>query len=142
MPIGTNNLQQQVNFLVDYIFDFIISSALISVNKILKRFYPIIGHAADIIECNDNYGLAQITEGRLEAFHKLMKKFRDRLSRKTSLADGITDIFCRLYLHSHPMIRSKRPKRKKKKRNELNPMQQYNDCEIVERFLIKEDADL
>ena len=73
----------------------------------------LLGHAADIIEENYGYGLAILGEGRLESFHKLMKRFRDRLSRKTNLKDNLHDIFSRLYLHSSPFIRSKRPKREK-----------------------------
>ena len=78
-----------------------------------ETMHAMFAHSADIIEANDCKGLAQLGEGRLECFHKLMKRFRDRLSRKTNLPDNIIDIFSRLYLYSAPMIRSMRPKRNK-----------------------------
>lgn len=101
-----------------------------------ETMHAMFGHAADIIEANDCKGLAQLGEGRLECFHKLMKRFRDRLSRKTNLSDNIIDMFSRLYLHSAPMIRAMRPKRNKgNKKGEF----EYEDDRIVASFLIQED---
>ena len=37
------------------------------------------------------------SEGRLESFKKLMKRFRDRLSRKTNLSDDLYDIIHGMY---------------------------------------------
>jgi hypothetical protein len=89
-----------------------------------------------MIEANNGYGLAKLGEGKLESFHKILKRFYDRLTRKTNLANCLTDLFNRLYLHSSPFIRSKRPKRNKnsKKPNEMK----YEDDRIVAEFLISE----
>ena len=81
--------------------------------RLLSLLSLLLGHAADIIEENYGYGLAILGEGCLESFHKLFKRFRDRLSRKTNVKDNLRDVFSRLYLHSSPFIRSKRPKREK-----------------------------
>ena len=76
----------------------------------------ILGHSADIIEANDCKGLAQLSEKRLECIHKLMRRFKERLSRKTKLADCVTDIFARLFLQSSPVIRAQKPKKQTRKK--------------------------
>ena len=73
----------------------------------LQDFYTmtlLLGHSADIIEANDCKGLAQLSEKRLECIHKLMRRFKERLSRKTKLADCVTDTFARLFLQSSPVM--------------------------------------
>ena len=64
----------------------------------------VLSHFADIIEANDCKGLAQLSEKRLECIHKLMRRFKERLSRKKKLADCVTDIFARLFLKSSPIM--------------------------------------
>ena len=69
----------------------------------------------------------------LEGLHKLFRRFRDLLSRKTNLHDNIKDIFTRLFLQSSPVIRALKPKKQKRK---IETKFMYPDDEIIALMLI------
>jgi hypothetical protein len=54
----------------------------------MKKCIHYLGNADDILLKKI---MAMGSEG-LESFHKLIKRFRDRLSRKTNLSDNLHDI--------------------------------------------------
>ena len=56
----------------------------------------VLGYFADINEVNDCKGLAQLSEKRLECIHKLMRRFKERISRKKKTF--LQDYFCSLLL--------------------------------------------
>ena len=59
-----------------------------------------------------------------------------RLSRKTNTFDNLEDCFIRLYMNSHPMVRSQKPK----KRNYTTPIKNsphYKDNDIIDSFVVE-----
>jgi len=80
-----------------------------------------------------------LSEKPLEGLHKLFRRFRDLLSRKTNMYENIKDIFVRLYLHSSPVIRAGKPKKQKRKVKSIEFL--YPDDEIIALMLIP-DSDL
>ena len=81
-------------------------------------------------------GLAQLSEKPLECAHKLLKKFRDYLSRKTCTYDNIVDIFVRIFLNSSPVIRAQRPVKEKRKRKVQTVFDTYEDDDTISSMLI------
>ena len=67
-----------------------------------------------------------------EACHKLIRKFRANLSRKTSLIDNLTDIISRLFLKSSPKIRCQKPKARFQRKPKI--IVKNEDDTLVESF--------
>ena len=62
-------------------------------------------HALDIISSfNNGLGLEQLSEEGLEASNKLIRRYRERLSRKFSFEDNMKDVFTRLLCVSDPLL--------------------------------------
>ena len=55
------------------------------------------------------------------------------LARKTNTTDNLTDCYTRLYMNSHPMVRSQKPK-KRKSPPSTKTIFQYKDHEMIELF--------
>ena len=66
----------------------------------------------------------------LESCHKLIRKFRMQLARKTSLEDNLKDVFFRLYLNSSPIMRVQKPKI----RSRTSKTEKTDDDKLVETF--------
>lgn len=66
--------------------------------------HKLLGHAWELIECNDGYGLGILSEGGIEASNKLLRRFRVQLSRKTSQFANLTDCCRRLWINGDPVM--------------------------------------
>ena len=62
-----------------------------------ETFHAVFGHSHHIIEMNDCKGLGQLSESRLEAKQKFVRRFRTNLTRKTGQDPCMTDNMNRLY---------------------------------------------
>ena len=84
-----------------YIYEFIVVE-LPWVN-ITPSLHKLLAHSAELIQsCNDGYGMKQYSEEALEACNKLIRNYRDNLSRKCSFNSNIRDIFVREYRQLAP----------------------------------------
>ena len=81
---------------------------------------------------NGNQGLGQLSEGPLEAQHKLIRKFRTRLARLTNESDNLHDVYNRLYMQSCPITRKFNPTKKIRKSQES---EKTADDEIIDMYL-------
>ena len=70
-----------------------------------QSVHRILAHSAERIKLNDNFGLGSLSEEGLEATHKLIRRFRSILARKTSLSDNLRDVFKHLWTRSDPLVR-------------------------------------
>ncbi len=70
-----------------------------------QSLHRILAHCAERIRMNDGFGLGSLSEEGLEATHKLVRRFRAILSRKTCLQDNLQDVFKHLWIRSDPVIR-------------------------------------
>ena len=68
--------------------------------------HHVLAHSAERIKFNGGFGLGEWSEEGLETLHKLVRRFRERLARKTSLKDNLTDVAKHLLIRSDPIIRS------------------------------------
>ena len=64
----------------------------------------------------------------------MLRKYRMNLARKTNTFDNLTDCITRLYMNSHPMVRSLKPK-KRNSPPSTKPKFLYKDHEMIELFL-------
>jgi hypothetical protein len=76
--------------------------------------------------------------GPLESCHKDLRKYREHLARLTGIDDNLRDIAGRLYCRSSPILRSLKPK--KKRRTRQNKPKSEDD-KMVEDFLIIEQEE-
>lgn len=60
--------------------------------------HRILGHSAERIVLNGGYGLGNLSEEALECLHKLVRRFRSLLARKTNLRDNLIDVFRHLFI--------------------------------------------
>jgi hypothetical protein len=74
--------------------------------SITPSLHRVLGHASERISLNGGKGLGDLSEESLEANNKLIRRFRERLARKTSLKDNLHDVFVRLWIRSDPRISS------------------------------------
>ena len=91
--------------------DFCISTYLLIAQSfpwasIPQSIHRILAHSAERIRINDNFGLGSLSEEGLEATHKLIRRFRYLLARKTSLSENLRDVFKHLWTRSDPIVRS------------------------------------
>ena len=59
-------------------------------------------HSSELMMANDGYGLGSLSEEGLESNNKDIQNYLEKLSRKTSQIDQLTDIMCRLLERSDP----------------------------------------
>ncbi len=71
-----------------------------------QSLHRVLAHSAERIKLNDGFGLGSLSEEGLETTHKLVRRFRSLLARKTSLDDNLRDVFKHLWVRSDPVIRS------------------------------------
>ena len=75
--------------------------------NITPTLHKLLAHCTELIRnCNDGHGLKEYSEESLEACNKLIRKYRDNLTRKFSFALNIKDIFIRLLSQSDPILLS------------------------------------
>ena len=73
--------------------------------NITPTLHKVLAHAPDIISSfNNGLGLEQLSEEGLEASNKLIRRYRERLSRKFSFEDNMKDVFTRLLCVSDPLL--------------------------------------
>jgi hypothetical protein len=56
-----------------------------------KSVHRVLAHTAEQIRMNGMYGMGDLSEEGLETLHKLVRRFRKMLARKTNLLDNLTD---------------------------------------------------
>ena len=59
-----------------------------------------------------------------------------RLSRKTNTFENLEDCFIRLYMNSHPMVRSQKPKKRKSPPSKKTPFHS-RDKDIIDSFIVE-----
>ena len=75
--------------------------------NITPTLHKLLAHCTVLIlNCNNGFGLKEYSEEAIEACNKLIRKYRDNLSRKSSFSLNIKDIFIRLLSQSDPILRS------------------------------------
>jgi hypothetical protein len=74
-----------------------------------QSVHPVLAHSAERIRSNGGHGLGLYSEEGLEALHKYVRRFKERLSKKSSLKDNLTDTHGHLWIRSDPIIRLKPP---------------------------------
>ena len=68
---------------------------------VIPTLHKLLAHAPQIIsDHNDGYGLEDLSEEGLEACNKLIRRYRERLSRKFTFEDNIRDVFISLISQS------------------------------------------
>ena len=76
-----------------------------SLGNIMHTLHKVLAHAPNIIsDFNNRRGLEQLSEERLEASDKLIRRYRERLSRKFSFQENIKDVFTRVSCQSEPVL--------------------------------------
>ena len=87
--------------------------------NITPTLHKVLAHAPDIISTfNNGLGLEQLSEEGLEASNKLIRRYRERLSRKFSFEDSIKYVFTRMLCQSDPvLILNRRMKRSVQDKN-------------------------
>ena len=76
--------------------------------------------------------------GPLESCHKDLRKYREHLARLTGIDDNLKDIAARLYCRSSPILRSLKPIKKRRPRQNKPKSE---DDKMVEDFLIIEQEE-
>ena len=77
--------------------------------NITPSLHKLLAHCTELIrECNNGYGLKEYSEEALESCNKLIRRFREHLSRKNSFTSNIRDVFTRLLSQSDPVLSSYR----------------------------------
>ena len=77
--------------------------------SITPSLHKILAHCTELIrDCNGGYGLEEYSEEGLESCNKLIRRYREHLSRKNSFSLNIRDIFVRLLRQSDPLFSSYR----------------------------------
>ena len=108
--------------------------------NITPMLHKVLAHAPDIISTfNNGVGLEQLSEQGLDASNKLIRRYRERLSRKFSFEDNIRDIFPRMLCQSDPVLllnrRMKRPIQNKNMMVEGSGEQEI----LVNKLILQED---
>jgi hypothetical protein len=60
--------------------------------------HRLLGHSAEKIRLNSDFGLGKYSEEGLEALHKLVRRFREHCARKNSLEANLQDTFMHLWV--------------------------------------------
>ena len=68
--------------------------------------HRLLGHCAERIHTNDDYGLGSLSEEGLEASNKMVRRFRELGARKTGLSDNLIDIFSHWWTQSDGRIQA------------------------------------
>ena len=87
-----------------------------------EAFHEVLGHSHHVIKMNDCRGLGQLGEGALEQRQMFVRRFREKLTRKTDNDSCMIDCMNCLYQDSCPILRKYKPlptRICKKKREEM-----------------------
>ena len=68
--------------------------------------HRLLGHCAERIHTNGDYGLGNLSEEGLESCNKMVRKFREHGARKTGLKESLIDVFCHWWVQSDGKIRA------------------------------------
>ena len=109
--------------------------------NITPTLHKVLAHAPDIISSfNNGLELEQLSEEGLEASNKLIRRYRERLSRKFSFEDNIKDVFTRMLCQSDPLLLLNR--RVKKSAPDASVIiEDISDQEIIVNSLILQEDD-
>ena len=81
--------------------------------NISPTLHKVLAHASDIISTlNNGFGLEILSEEGLESSNKLIRRYRERLSRKFNFNDNIKDVFTRMICQSDPVLLLNRSQKK------------------------------
>ena len=73
------------------------------------RFTPsvhqVLAHSAALIHKNESQGLGTLSEEPLEHNNKNLRAYRERLARKSTQQDNLSDVLTRLWVKSDPIVR-------------------------------------
>ena len=73
--------------------------------SITPSLHKLLAHSTELVDkYNNGYGLKLYSEECIEALNKHIRQYRDKLSRKTSFNDNVTDIFARLITQSDTIL--------------------------------------
>ena len=73
--------------------------------SITPKLHKLLAHSEELVrDCNSGYGLKRFSEEGLESCNKLVRLFREKLSRKNSFESNVMDIFVRLASQSDPVL--------------------------------------
>ena len=77
--------------------------------SITPTLHKLLAHSEELIrDSNSGYGLKSLSEEGTESCNKLVRKYRENLSRKNNFESNIIDIFVRLSSQSDPVLVSYR----------------------------------
>ena len=73
--------------------------------NVTPSLHRLLAHSPELIrDCNNAFGLKDFSEEAVEACNKLIKKYREPLSRKFYFTSNARDIFVRLLCQSDPIL--------------------------------------
>ena len=73
--------------------------------NITPSLHKLLSHSSELIRtCNNSHGLKDFSEEAVEVCNKLIRKYREHLSRKFSFSQNTRDIFIRLLCNSDPVL--------------------------------------
>ena len=78
--------------------------------SITPALHKVLAHSWELIELNDGFGLGALDESGLEGCNKILRKVRNRISRKTSQEANLSDTLIRMWVGSDPIINIERMK--------------------------------
>ena len=82
----------------------LICSEPLSLVSITPSLHKLQGHTCELIELNNGNSLKAWSEEGMEANTKRLRQIRERLARKCSQTDYLTDVISRLWVGSDPLI--------------------------------------
>ena len=81
--------------------------------NISPTLHKVLAHSSDIISTlNNGLGLEMLSEEGLESSNKLIRRYRELLSRKFNFNDNIKDVFTRMICQSDPLLLLNRSQKK------------------------------
>ena len=73
--------------------------------NITPSLHKLLAHSTELIrDCNNGFGMKEFSEEAVESCNKLIRKYREHLSRKNSFSLNTKDIFVRLSSQSDPVL--------------------------------------
>ena len=100
--------------------------------KVKESIHLTLGHLAELVSLNDDYSLAESSEGSLECSHKNYRRITDTLALQTSFLDNCKDSLKKMWIDSNLKVRQF-GKKKPRKNNRVTDEQK-----LVDSFFIKE----
>ena len=112
--------------------------------SITPSLHKLLAHSTELVSSNHGYGLKLYSEECIEALNKYVRSFRDKLARKTSFEDNVTDIFVRLITQSDPVLVAIRRNSFKKfeAKQSKNQSQELSQQDVIVKSLIMCESDI